>query len=438
MQRLREELLLRLHLHPSDVTLEPKTADRGTSPPTVSTPEELEDSQSLFSLLNISQDNDLDVDSVDTIETTCDEFLASLAGQSVTLMNVDADLHIPAAIAVLGSGQHGFVMEGTLNAKDSRTAVAIKAIPVSNVFRVGKAALCDTAQVDEDDNDVADRRIKLCQLVDTLMLHYELSSTPGVLPLVGFAVVVRPVSEEKGVDDVLTAARRVTVLIVVMQRAHTSLAEALRKCGALQERVAINICVKLAGILQNLWNRMFVIHSDVKPLNCLVNFPSDSKTEDWGRLLSENQFALLLTDFDCSTRLRSTTKVVCDNMPSSLAGTPAYMSPEACRGEEHPHSDVWSLGILAFQIVTGRLPWRPLEVQLPSMIAVGLRNSTPEQPFRPELNELHDLSRTRRISEGFVEFVEKCLDDDAGRRPSPAALITVLQSLQRETLPALH
>eukprot|EP00658_Telonema_sp_P-2_P047243 TRINITY_DN3584_c0_g1_i3.p1 TRINITY_DN3584_c0_g1~~TRINITY_DN3584_c0_g1_i3.p1 ORF type:complete len:477 (+),score=72.32 TRINITY_DN3584_c0_g1_i3:67-1497(+) len=57
-----------------------------------------------------------------------------------------------------------------------------------------------------------------------------------------------------------------------------------------------------------------------------------------------------------------------DMAGDALQGTPPYMSPEACCGNATSSSDVWSVGIMAFQMYTGRLPWRPTELAHPVLI----------------------------------------------------------------------
>ena len=81
-----------------------------------------------------------------------------------------------------------------------------------------------------------------------------------------------------------------------------------------------------------------VVHRDIKPTNIMVNQDGDP----------------VLLDFGLATR---------DWKPGGkgeLIGTPAYMSPEQARGEGHlvdARSDVFSIGILLLEALTGKLPW---------------------------------------------------------------------------------
>ena len=82
-----------------------------------------------------------------------------------------------------------------------------------------------------------------------------------------------------------------------------------------------------------------VIHRDVKPANALLDTHGD----------------LYLTDFGIAKMLESSTSFT---TTGQLTGTPAYMSPEQAQGEKlDQRTDVYSLGIMLFEMVTGRVPF---------------------------------------------------------------------------------
>jgi serine/threonine protein kinase len=83
-------------------------------------------------------------------------------------------------------------------------------------------------------------------------------------------------------------------------------------------------------------NRQGVIHRDIKPANIMMTQDGDIK----------------LADFGASLSLQATVTQI-----KGAVGSLAYMSPEQLRGEEVTHqADIYSLGVVMFQLLSGRLP----------------------------------------------------------------------------------
>jgi serine/threonine protein kinase len=81
-----------------------------------------------------------------------------------------------------------------------------------------------------------------------------------------------------------------------------------------------------------------IIHRDIKPSNILLDSAGNAFLSDFGiaRMLSETQFTAT----------------------GSLIGTPTYMSPEQGKGEQlTPASDIYSLGIILYELMTGKVPF---------------------------------------------------------------------------------
>ncbi len=126
-----------------------------------------------------------------------------------------------------------------------------------------------------------------------------------------------------------------------------NLATALRTEGRIPWSRARSILLQIARALQAA-HREGVIHRDVKPGNCFL-LPAED--EDEGELVKVLDFGIAKLEdaFDSDGQLTKTTE---------LLGTAAYMSPEQAQGQPvGARSDVYSLGILAYQILTGRLPF---------------------------------------------------------------------------------
>ena len=124
-------------------------------------------------------------------------------------------------------------------------------------------------------------------------------------------------------------------------------------------------------------HRAGVIHRDVKPGNLLISTEAGTlKLADFGIAKAAEQ-----------TRI---TQV------GSVLGTAAYLSPEQARGEEAgPASDIYSLGVCAYQFLAGRLPH-----EYSSLTELALKQQNDEvEPIRPHRAEVPDaLDRAIRLA----------------------------------------
>ena len=118
-----------------------------------------------------------------------------------------------------------------------------------------------------------------------------------------------------------------------------SLADRLRREGRMPEEEVRRIVVEIADALDHA-HRQGVVHRDVKPDNVLLEDAS-------GRAL--------LTDFGVAKAINQSEALT---QYGSVVGTPHYMSPEqaAGRADIDGRSDIYSLGIMAYAMVAGRLP----------------------------------------------------------------------------------
>jgi serine/threonine protein kinase len=129
-----------------------------------------------------------------------------------------------------------------------------------------------------------------------------------------------------------------------------------------------------------------IIHGDVKPANILI-------TED-GRVK--------LTDFGMA-RLASH-----DGKDTPLLGTPAYWCPEQVLGKpQDARSDIFSLGIVLYELVTGR---RPFDAESLQAICQKVMSSTP----------LPVSQINSSLPAGLNELIVSCLEKDPGRRRNSA------------------
>jgi serine/threonine protein kinase len=171
---------------------------------------------------------------------------------------------------------------------------------------------------------------------------------------------------DTGVDD----GRHYIVMEYVEGR---SGAQLLQSRGRLGPEAAVEIGVQSCAGLEYA-HRQGIIHRDVKPGNLMVIGgpagprgapPTDAPTED---------MTVKLTDFGIARAAEQTrlTQV------GSVVGTAAYLAPEQARGEEAtPAADVYALGVVIYQLLTGRLPWEGTTL---AELAIRRENERPLPP----------------------------------------------------------
>ncbi len=125
--------------------------------------------------------------------------------------------------------------------------------------------------------------------------------------------------------------------IVMEHVSGNSCAELLRDHGHLDVAPAIDIVTQACRGLDYA-HRNGVVHRDVKPGNLLVSDTDVVKLADFGIARATDQSSI--------------TQV------GSVLGTAAYLSPEQARGDEAgPQADLYSLGVVTYQLISGRLPY---------------------------------------------------------------------------------
>ena len=139
-------------------------------------------------------------------------------------------------------------------------------------------------------------------------------------------------------------------------------------------------------------HQLNIIHRDLKPANILFNANGDA----------------VLADFGIATMLAASIKY------GTAIGTPYYMAPEQFRGSISKEGDQYALGCIAYEVLTGRIPFTA-----PDFFALGYKHMM-ERPIAPtQLNLL--LSRT--TEQAILKAMAKQRSD---RFPDVAAFLTAL------------
>jgi predicted Ser/Thr protein kinase len=200
------------------------------------------------------------------------------------------------------------------------------------------------------------------------------------------------------------------------------LSEVLSEGGPLDPREAATFVLKLARALQAAHSRS-VIHRDLKPANIMIDAHQEPIIMDFGLARQMNKGDSRLTQ------------------EGMLMGSPAYMSPEQVEGDMErmgPGCDIYSLGIILYELLTGEVPFKG------SIAAVmgQILSSAPRKPssikggIDPALEAVCLKMIAKRPEDRFASMGEvvHALDAYIAGRPTG---IVVKESNRTATMPAL-
>ena len=131
---------------------------------------------------------------------------------------------------------------------------------------------------------------------------------------------------------------------IVMQYVEGETLAAKIKTGNLDLKTSVNIAIQIADALDEAHSRN-IIHHDIKPANIIINKKGQAIVLDFG-------LAKVIEVSDENDSLDGS------NSSAAVMGTVSYMSPEQARGKEtDARTDIWSLGVVLYQMSAGKLPF---------------------------------------------------------------------------------
>jgi serine/threonine-protein kinase len=161
--------------------------------------------------------------------------------------------------------------------------------------------------------------------------------------------------------------------------------------GSMDWRIAVRICAEVSAALAAA-HAHDIIHRDVKPANVMLT-PSGAKVLDFGIATATGQ-ADPRTD-------------------GTVLGTPAYLAPERLAGQTTtPATDMYALGVLLYQCLTGRLPWS---------VETG-----PQLLYAHRYRQPDPLPAIDGLADEVADLCARCLSKDPVQRPTSLVAALVL------------
>lgn len=179
--------------------------------------------------------------------------------------------------------------------------------------------------------------------------------------------------------------------------------------GTVNAEMLFDVCSGVAQAL-DLAHQQGIIHRDMKPANIFLHRSTTGAVV--GKILDFGISKVLDAAGPISFSLTRTGTVV---------GSPAYMSPEQASGRDDidGRADVWSLGVVLFEALTGALPheapnYNALMVRILSQDPASVRSLEPSLP------------------DSVCTVVDACLQRDREARPTAGALAAMMEATTRE------
>ena len=169
--------------------------------------------------------------------------------------------------------------------------------------------------------------------------------------------------------------------------------------GKIKECNARIIIMKILNAI-NYCHTFDIVHRDLKPENIIFESPyenEESEKEEEENEENKNSFSLKIIDFGLSIKKKR------EETLHTILGTPYYMAPEVLKGNYNENCDIWSIGAIAYYILSGHVPFN------------GQSNS---EVFAKIIYDEPNFSNFKGVSTLAIDFIKKCFIKNPDKRIS--------------------
>ena len=166
--------------------------------------------------------------------------------------------------------------------------------------------------------------------------------------------------------------------------------------GRMKEEHARIIIMKIVHAI-NYCHSFGVVHRDLKPENIVFESPNNEDDDEEEEEQNKNNFNIKIIDFGLSALKNKTEKL------HTILGTPYYMAPEVLKGDYNEKCDIWSIGAIAYNLLSGTEPFRG---ETSNKIFAKILFTEPDYSY----------DKFKNVSPLAIDFIKKCFVKDPDKR----------------------
>ena len=170
----------------------------------------------------------------------------------------------------------------------------------------------------------------------------------------------------------------------------------LKKAGGRMKEEHVRIIMMKILHALNYCHSSGVVHRDLKPDNIVFESPNNEE-EDGEEEENNNNFNIKIIDFGLSALKKKSEKL------HTILGTPYYMAPEVLKGDYNEKCDIWSIGAIAYNLLSGTEPFKG---DTSNKIFAKILYTEPD----------YNSDKFRNTSQLAIDFIKKCFVKDPDKR----------------------